>query len=165
MKYLRLRSKKKSVTWSALNFKNTWPLWVLFLSPRYGHVILVSGFLVLTAVNWLWNGSPIWQLTKGNMQPRSIIWLGQQASNGRNVARLRTYAHAMRPWANAANQDDLEKKEYAWVPISMKRCNVDHVTSVWQRNILVANKNRTVDYPNTNRRALYTLRYGENHVE
>ena len=29
------------------------------LSPRYGHVILASGYLILTAVNWQWNGSPI----------------------------------------------------------------------------------------------------------
>ena len=29
--------------------KNTWPRWVLHLSPRYGHAILVSVYLVVTA--------------------------------------------------------------------------------------------------------------------
>ena len=31
--------------------KNTWPWRAVNLSPRYGHVILVSGYLVLTGVN------------------------------------------------------------------------------------------------------------------
>ena len=32
--------------------KNTWPRWAVNLSPRYGHVILVSRYLVLTGVSW-----------------------------------------------------------------------------------------------------------------
>ena len=35
----------------------TWPRWVVYLSPRYGYVILVSGYLLLTVVNWPSNGS------------------------------------------------------------------------------------------------------------
>ena len=32
--------------------KNTWPRWAINLSPRYGYVIQVSGYLVLKGVNW-----------------------------------------------------------------------------------------------------------------
>ena len=43
------RSNRKSSTWSVVNFKkNTQPRWVVDLSLRYGHVILVSRYLVLT---------------------------------------------------------------------------------------------------------------------
>ena len=44
-------SQSKTCTWSAVNFiKNSWPSWALSLSPWYGHMILVSGYLVLTGV-------------------------------------------------------------------------------------------------------------------
>ena len=68
--------------------KNVWPWWVLHLGPWYGHVILVSGCLVLTAVTWPWNGSAIWTLTKANVQPRSIIW--STASNRHHVLGRQT---------------------------------------------------------------------------
>ena len=88
----------------------------LLLSPLYYHVILVGGCFVLTAVNWPWNGSLIWKLTKANVQPRSIIWpMGKQGCQV--VARrtyVRGYAQAMRPRANAANQVD-HVKRHAWV--------------------------------------------------
>ena len=44
--------QSKTSTWSAVNFKKTWTRWAVNLSPQYGHVILVSGYLVLTGVNW-----------------------------------------------------------------------------------------------------------------
>ena len=43
------------MTWSRVCMQT---LWVQHLSPRYGRVILVGGYLFLTAVNWPWNGSP-----------------------------------------------------------------------------------------------------------
>ena len=59
MKYLSLRTNEINNLVSGQLLKNTWPQLVLYLSPRYGYVILVSGYLVLTAVNWPWNASPI----------------------------------------------------------------------------------------------------------
>ena len=61
MKNLKLPSNEIDNLVSIQLSKNTWPRWVLHLSLRYGHVILVSRYcyLVLTAVNWPWNGSPI----------------------------------------------------------------------------------------------------------
>ena len=59
-------------------------------------MILVSGCFVLTPVNWSWNGSPIWKLTKANMQPRSVVWLwltGKQQAP--YVVRRLTYTHFM----------------------------------------------------------------------
>ena len=44
------QSNKKPRTWSAVNLKKTWPRWALDLSLQYDHVILVSGYLALTAV-------------------------------------------------------------------------------------------------------------------
>ena len=39
-------------TWKAINLKkNKLPQLAVNLSPQYGHVILVSGYLVLTGVN------------------------------------------------------------------------------------------------------------------
>ena len=38
--------------------QNTSPWLALNLSLRYGHMILVSGYLVLTGVNWPWYGCP-----------------------------------------------------------------------------------------------------------
>ena len=40
-------------------WKNVWLRRVLHLSLGYDHGILVSGYLVVTAVNWPWNGSLI----------------------------------------------------------------------------------------------------------
>ena len=39
--------------------KNKWPQWDLHLNLQNSHVTLVSRYLVLAAVNWPWNGSPI----------------------------------------------------------------------------------------------------------
>ena len=39
--------------------KNNRPQWALSLSPRYGRVILVSRYLVLTGVNWSKHGCPM----------------------------------------------------------------------------------------------------------
>ena len=38
------RSNRKACTWSAQNFKT--------LNPRYGHMMLVNGYLVSAGVNW-----------------------------------------------------------------------------------------------------------------
>ena len=40
--------QSKTSSWSAVNSKKMWPWWALNLSWRYSHVILVSGYLVLT---------------------------------------------------------------------------------------------------------------------
>ena len=32
--------------------KHFWPQWAVNLSPQYGQVLLVSGYLVLTGINW-----------------------------------------------------------------------------------------------------------------
>ena len=44
--------------------KSSWPQWALSLSPWCGHVILVSGYLVLTGVNWSKHGCPIGHFRK-----------------------------------------------------------------------------------------------------
>ena len=50
---MSLGSNGKTSTWSAVNFKkNMWPRWAVNLSPRCGHMIPVSGYLVMTGVNW-----------------------------------------------------------------------------------------------------------------
>ena len=57
--------------------KNTWPRWVLVLSPRYGHVILVSRCLVLTGVNWSKHECPMskkYTVNQGFMSCQPIIW-------------------------------------------------------------------------------------------
>ena len=44
--------KSKTSTWSSGQLpKNTWSQWVVDLSPRYGHMILASRYLVMTGVN------------------------------------------------------------------------------------------------------------------
>ena len=50
--------QSKTSTWSEVNLKKkkNWPRWALSLSPRYGQVILVSWYLVLTGVNWSKHG-------------------------------------------------------------------------------------------------------------
>ena len=40
--------QRKNSTWSAVNLKEMQPQWAITLSTCYGHVILVSGYLVLT---------------------------------------------------------------------------------------------------------------------
>ena len=64
-------------------------------------------------VKWISN----MKLTKAqtNVQPRSIIWsIGKQ----RAPCCGRSEGHALRPQANAAHQDDHEKKKHGF-PISM----------------------------------------------
>ena len=60
----------------------------------------------------------IWQLTKANVQARSIIWwTGKQQVP---CCPLHLYAHAMHPQTNATARDDHEKRDacvsyfYAW---------------------------------------------------
>ena len=55
---LNLRSNRKPVAGQRSTSKS-WPRCALNLSPRYGHLILVSGYLVLTGVNWPQHGCPI----------------------------------------------------------------------------------------------------------
>ena len=39
--------------------KHSLSRWTLSLSPRYGHVVLVNGYLVLTGANWSKHGCPM----------------------------------------------------------------------------------------------------------
>ena len=51
-----------NLTWALVSGKlqkNAWPRWTLNLSPRYGHLILASGYLDLTGDNWREQGCPI----------------------------------------------------------------------------------------------------------
>ena len=72
-----IQSKKQHLVSGQLQ-KNTWPQWAVNLSPRYDHVILVNGYLVLTGVSWSWHGCPIpkkYTVNQGCMslcQP--VIW-------------------------------------------------------------------------------------------
>ena len=53
----------KTINWSADSFQInhvTWMSW--HMSPRYVHVILVSGYPVLTAVNWPFCECPIYRM-------------------------------------------------------------------------------------------------------
>ena len=50
----------KNSTWSAVNLQKTIrPQWGQNLSWQFGHMILVSGYLVSTGVNWPLYGCPI----------------------------------------------------------------------------------------------------------
>ena len=69
---------KKAAPGQRSTSKNTLPRWAFNLSPRYGHVIPVSGYLVLTGVSWSWHGCPLpkkYTVNQGCMslcQP--VIW-------------------------------------------------------------------------------------------
>ena len=67
--------------------KNTWPRKVLHLSSRHGQVKLVSGYFVLTAVNWPWNGSPI-SICKDISCMHKLTQVDLYIFFGRNLARL-----------------------------------------------------------------------------
>ena len=54
--------------------KNMRPWWALNLSPRYGHVILVSGFLDMTAVNYTKYACLMSTIYNGNWTEWSAIW-------------------------------------------------------------------------------------------
>ena len=86
---------------------------IINLSRRYGHVILVSGHLVLTGVSGSQHGCPIpkkYTVNQGCMslcQP--VIW----STYGRHVARLRC-RRAYAPTGNTASHDNHEKIN-SWV--------------------------------------------------
>ena len=44
--------QSKTSTWSVIIFKNMWSQRAVNLNLQYGHVILVSGHLVLRGINW-----------------------------------------------------------------------------------------------------------------
>ena len=59
-------------------WKNTWPRWVVDLSPRYGHMILVSRYLILTGVSWSQHGCPIskkYTVNQGCMSLSIYYWV------------------------------------------------------------------------------------------
>ena len=96
-----------------------WPRWVVDLSPRYGHLILVSRYLVLTGVNWSQHGCPIsktYTVNPGCMSLSTYYW-----EYGRHVVRLRRRHRRRRrayaPTSNAASHDKQEKIN-SWVSFS-----------------------------------------------
>ena len=100
----------KSKPGQRLTLKNTWPRWILHLNLRYSHVMLISGYLVLTAVNWSWNRSPIsnckyvscmHKLTQVDL----YIFFGRhlaQLSRLTNILRDYMWAHDMVMWHGSA---------------------------------------------------------------
>ena len=96
--------------------KNTWPRWVVDFSPRYGHVILVSRYLVLlTGVNWSWHGCPIskkYTVNKAACMSLSTYYV----EYGRHVARLHRRAYT--PTSNIAAHDN-HVKINSWVSFSL----------------------------------------------
>ena len=108
------RSNRRTSSWSAVNFKkNMWPRWTVNLSPRYGHVIVVSGYLVLTDVNLSWQGCPISKKYTVNQVFMSLSTYFLEY--GRHVARLRRRAYA--PKSNTASHDN-HKENPSWVSFS-----------------------------------------------
>ena len=107
-----IQSKKQHLVSGQLQ-KNTWPQWAVNLSPRYDHVILVNGYLVLTGVSWSWHGCPIpkkYTVNQGCMS-LSTCYL----EYGRHVARLRRRRRrAYAPTSNTASHDNHEKIN-SWV--------------------------------------------------
>ena len=99
--------------------KNTWPWWAINLSPRYGHVILFSGYLVLTGVNWSWHGCPISKKYTLNQGCMSVNRLSTYyLEYGRHVAQLRRPRHhAYTPTSNTASHENHEKI-HSWVSFS-----------------------------------------------
>ena len=76
----------------SVNFKKHVTLLSPTLEPAIWHVIMVSRCLVLTAVNWPLNGSPIWKITMPTCNLDQ--WFGQQASNRQHAMAPRTYVRA-----------------------------------------------------------------------
>ena len=81
-----------------------WPRWVLHLSLWYGHVMLVSGYLVLTAVNWPWNGSPISNF-KDVRDMHKLMWvdLYMYIFFGRYLAWFSCLINILRDYISACN--------------------------------------------------------------
>ena len=96
--------------------KNTWPRWAVHLSPRYGHVILVSRYLVLTGVNWSQHRCPIskkYTVNQGYVHVSSYY-----LEYGRHFAWRRRHRRcAYAPTSNAAGHDNHEKIN-SWVSFS-----------------------------------------------
>ena len=104
------RSNRKSAFGQRSTSKNTWPRWVVNLSPRYGHVILDSGYLVLTGANWLWHGCPI--LKKYTVNQRCMSLSTYYLEYGSHLARLhrrRRRRCAYAPTSKTASNDNHEK--------------------------------------------------------
>ena len=111
------RSNRKNSTWSAVNSKkNTWRRWVVELSPRYGHVVLVSGYLVLTGVNWSKEECPISKKYTVNEDCMSLPTY--YLEYGRHVARLHRHrCRRRRAYASTSNTavHDNHEKIHTWV--------------------------------------------------
>ena len=63
---------------SAMRKEKSWSRWALNLSPWYGHVILVNGYLVLPGTNWPLHGCPSitlrhLELQSNNREPLVLI--------------------------------------------------------------------------------------------
>ena len=134
------RSNKKTSTWLAVNFKTTWPRWVVNLSPRYGHVILVSGYLVLTDVSWSYT-------KEVHSKPRLHVSMSTYScylEYGRHVARLRRRRRrrAYAPTSNTASHDNHEKIN-SWVSFCFP-----YMGCLWSAAITVMyQSNRSLNIP------------------
>ena len=93
--------------------KNTWPRWAVNLSPQYGHVILDSGYLVLTDVSWSYHGSSIPKKYTVNQGGKSLSTC--YLEYGRHILRLRRRRRRVyAPTSNTASHDNHEKIN-SWV--------------------------------------------------
>ena len=97
--------------------KNTFPRWAVNLSPWYGHAILVSGYLVLTGVNWSKLGCPISKKYTDNQGCMSLST--HYMEYGLHVARLNRRRRGYAPTSNTASHDNHEKINYGFPLISI----------------------------------------------
>ena len=93
------------------------PRWVVDLSLQYGHVVLVSRYLVLTGVNWSQHGCPISRNCTVHVNPGCMSLSTYYWEDGRHVVRLRRRRRAYAPTSNAASHDKHEKIN-SWVSFS-----------------------------------------------
>ena len=118
---MRSRSNRKPVLGQRSTSKNTWPRWAAHLSPRYGHVILVSRYLVLTGViNANMDVHISKKLTVNQGCIGCISLSTYYLEDGRHLARLRCRrrrrGRAYAPTSNTASHDNHEKIHW-WVSL------------------------------------------------
>ena len=116
---MSLRSNRKPVLGQRWTSKNTWPRWAAHLSPRYGHVILVSRYLVLTGVI---NRNVDVQYQRSWRSAKAACLLTFCLENGRHFARLRRRGRAYAPTSNTASHD-IHKKIHCWVSLDFHICD------------------------------------------
>jgi len=103
----------KTINWSADSFQiNHVTSMSWQMSPRYGHVILVSGYPVLTAVNWPFCECPRCGLAKTRLRHPSLPFDSLPYLTLTICRRVRTYVHSVNH-------------------VTTKRKEADHILLVW----------------------------------